>query len=652
MCGFTGFYDSNYQITEPEKMLVSMGEAIQHRGPDDSGVWYEASIGLGLSHRRLAIVDVSEAGHQPMKSFSNRYTIAFNGEIYNHLELRSELQAAGYSFVWKGHSDTETLLACFDVWGIKDTIKKAVGMFAIALWDSEDSKLSLIRDRVGEKPLYYGWHNDCLLFGSELKAITINPLFKKKIDRNSLTLLLRHNYIPSPHCIWKNTYKLQPGTILTYELLSKKATVETYWCPKKIVEESENKRENVNTLQAVDDLESVLSSAIAKQMAADVPLGAFLSGGIDSSVIVALMQAQSEQPIKTFSIGFHDKKYNEAEHAKLVAEHLKTEHTELYVSPEDALEIVPKLAAIYDEPFADSSGIPTYLVSKMAKEKVTVALSGDAGDELFCGYNRYLMTNSLWSKLKRIPVSIRWVMAKLLLLIPPKVWDSIGDFLHKLFPNKIPAYLGDKIHKGAGVLASNSVRQLYRSLVSLWNQPEEVVLHAQESKSIVSDASQQPVLNSDIELMMAIDMCSYLPDDILVKVDRAAMAVSLETRVPFLDHKLIEYAWKLPMDLKIREGKSKWVLREVLFRHVPRKLIERPKMGFGIPLDSWLRGPLKNWAGELLDESRLRQEGYFEVNLVKEKWEEHQSGKRNWSHHLWTILMFQAWLEEQGEISD
>ncbi|OHU90676.1 MULTISPECIES: asparagine synthase (glutamine-hydrolyzing) [Pseudoalteromonas] len=652
MCGFSGFYDSSHQLNDYEQQLQRMGEAIIHRGPDDGGIWFDQQVGLGFSHRRLAIVDLSSSGHQPMASQAGRFVIAFNGEIYNHIELREELGTQVDGIQWRGHSDTETLLACIEAWGFKETLVKATGMFAIALWDKQTRTLSLARDRVGEKPLYYGWHNDCLIFGSELKALTQHRLFHKAIDKNALTLLLRHNYIPAPYCIWKNTQKLLPGTILTVDLQTNECHSEAYWSIKETLEQASRKQQQKSDEAAIDELEAVLSGAIAKQMVADVPLGAFLSGGIDSSVIVALMQAQSKTPIKTFSIGFHEKKYNEAEHAKAVANHIGTDHTELYVSAEDALEVVPKLATMYDEPFADSSGIPTYLVSKMAKEKVTVSLSGDAGDEIFCGYNRYVLTHGMWSKIKYIPVPLRKLAAKTLTALAPATWDKLGHFLEKILPGKIPAYFGDKIHKGAGVLSLPSIEHLYKNLVSLWHDPSSVVLGAKEPETVVSDLRFRPKLNSHIEGMMGTDMMSYLPDDILVKVDRAAMAVSLETRVPFLDHHLIEHAWQIPMNQKIRNGKGKWVLREVLYRHVPKKLIERPKMGFGIPLEDWLRGPLKPWAEELLARERLLKEKIFCPQQIAKKWEEHQSGKRNWSYHLWTVLMFQAWLTEQGELSE
>jgi asparagine synthase (glutamine-hydrolysing) len=652
MCGFSGFYDSTHQLSDFEQQLTKMGDAIIHRGPDDGGIWFDQKVGLGFSHRRLAVVDLSEAGHQPMESSTGRYVIAFNGEIYNHFDLREELAINGGNTQWRGHSDTETLLACIEAWGLKQTMIKATGMFAIALWDKVESTLSLVRDRIGEKPLYYGWHNGSFLFGSELKALTTHSTFHKEIDKDALTLLLRHNYIPTPYCIWKNTHKLTPGAIFTLDLNSNESSTETYWSVKQTLESASTIQTTKNDKEAIDALEDVLSKAIAKQMVADVPLGAFLSGGIDSSVIVALMQSQSDVPIKTFSIGFHEKKYNEAEHAKAVAEHLATDHTELYVTADDALEVVPKLASMYDEPFADSSGIPTYLVSKMAKEKVTVALSGDAGDEIFCGYNRYVLTHGMWSKFKKIPVPLRKFCASVLTSISPMLWDKLGRGLEKLFPGRIPAYFGDKIHKGAGVLESKSIEELYKNLVSLWHEPETLVLGAKEPETVVSDPQLKPRLNSHLEVMMGTDMMSYLPDDILVKVDRAAMAVSLETRIPFLDHHLIEHAWKIPLTSKIRDGKGKWILREVLFRHVPRELIERPKMGFGIPLEDWLRGPLKSWAEQLLDHDRLVKEKIFCPRHIHSKWQEHQSGKRNWSYHLWTILMFQAWLTEQGELSE
>lgn len=647
MCGLAGFYSiSPFNKASAIEVLKTMGGAIRHRGPDDSGEWFDDKNNVGFSHRRLSIVDLSPMGHQPMVSPSNRYVIAFNGEIYNHLNMRNKLSLAGKGFTWRGHSDTETLLAGFDVWGIKKTIEKTIGMFALAVWDKQEQTLSLIRDRLGEKPLYYGWHGDTFLFGSELKALKAHPAFIKSVNRNALSLLIRHNYIPAPYCIWEHTHKLLPGTILTLKQGSKNLITEAYWSGKKVVEEGEANKFTGTPEQAVSEVETVLCKSVEQQMMADVPLGAFLSGGVDSSLVVALMQSQSLRPVKTFSIGLHDKQYNEAEFAKSVAKHLGTEHTELYVTPQDALDVVPKIADLYDEPFADSSQIPTFLVSQMAKEHVTVALSGDAADELFCGYNRYMMTSSAWNRIKLLPHPLRALFAKIITSFSPETLNVLLDPIKKVFFNGPSVNIGDKAHKTAGVLTSGSIDELYKRLVSQWQDPTALVRNSIEPLTVLTDRSRKPVCANSIESMMAMDMLSYMVDDILVKVDRAAMGVSLETRVPFLDHNVVELAWRLPLDYKLRDGVSKWVLREILYKYVPKSLIERPKMGFGVPLNDWLRGPLKDWASSLLNKERIMREGFFEPELIESLWRAHLKGERNWGERLWTILVFQLWLEE------
>lgn len=627
---------------------MSMGQAIIHRGPDDGGQWWDADAGIGLSHRRLSIVDLSPAGHQPMVSACGRFVIAFNGEIYNHLKLRKELVAffqGKNCLAWRGHSDTETLLAAIATWGVEAALKKCVGMFAFALWDRENRCLILARDRLGEKPLYYGWQGDSFLFGSELKALKVHPAFQAEVNRDALALLMRHNYIPTPYCIWQGINKLQPGCFLTLARGQRDQVITQYWSGKSIVEAGVASQFKGGADEAVNVLESLLLDAVGQQMMADVPLGAFLSGGVDSSAIVALMQVQSSRPVRTFTIGFNEAQYNEAEHAKAVARHLHTDHTELYVTAEDAMNVIPKLPMLYDEPFSDSSQIPTFLVSQMACQHVTVSLSGDGGDELFCGYNRYLLGNRLWGKLSRLPVSLRHVMAGGLTRLSPSTWNRLTSPIGRYLGS---VNLGDKIHKGAEVLDSRSIDELYLQLVSHWSNPTNLVLGANEPFTLLTDVTQQPVTSCDIDRMMALDMLSYLPDDILVKVDRAGMGVSLETRVPFLDHRVVEFAWQLPMQYKLREGVGKWALRQVLYKHVPQALIDRPKMGFGVPIDVWLRGPLQSWAENLLNESRLQHEGFFNPLLVKEKWLEHLSGKRNWQYYLWDVLMFQAWLESEG----
>ncbi|ODS13139.1 asparagine synthase (glutamine-hydrolyzing) [Pseudoalteromonas tetraodonis] len=643
MCGFSGFFNKKVFPKDAISLLKEMGSAIRHRGPDSSGEWIDEVSRLGFSHRRLAIVDLSPAGHQPMQSQSGKFVISFNGEIYNHLELRAELEGGQPSIIWQGHSDTETLLMGFDVWGVKKTIEKSIGMFAFSVWDRKQKTLILGRDRLGEKPLYYGWQSETFLFGSELKALRKHPDFRSDINHNAIALQLRHNYIPAPYSIYNGINKLLPGSLLTLNLETFEEEIDEYWSIGKVCADGKKNPFVGTPEEAVVELESVLKESIKQQMMADVPLGAFLSGGIDSSVIVALMQAQSDRPIKTFSIGFDEEGYNEAVHARAVAKHLGTEHTELYVTPEEAMKVIPQLAELYDEPFSDSSQIPTYIVAKMAKEHVTVSLSGDAGDELFCGYNRYIMTNKLWSKLSKIPQFVRTASASFICFIPIRYWNAIN----RILPSNLKmANLGDKMHKAAGVLAANSVKDLYKGLVSHWQSPEDVVINGKEPKTVLNDKSRYPLLDNDIEQMMALDTVSYLPDDILTKVDRACMGVSLEGRVPFLNHKVVEFAWSLPLNYKLRNGIGKWCLREVLFKHVPRLLIERPKMGFGVPIDAWLRGPLKEWAYKLLDEQRLKDEGFFDPEPISKMWIEHQSGKRNWQYHLWDILMFQAWYEK------
>ena len=643
MCGFAGFLTKNKPSYNFYEVLEQMGEAIWTRGPDSSGEWANENKTVGFSHRRLSIVDLSSAGHQPMKGKSGRYVIAFNGEIYNHLNLREELINEGVETQWRGTSDTETLLTAFEHWGIQLTIEKTVGMFAFSVWDGKKNTLTLGRDRLGEKPLYYGWQNETFLFGSELKALKAHYSFKSEIDRDSIALLLRHNCIPAPYSIYKGIKKLLPGYLLEVNLDTSEAKSIQYWSFKDICEQNEGKQ-NVRTKeQAINELDDLLKQSIKEQMVADVPLGAFLSGGIDSSTVVALMQSQSDIPVKTFSIGFNEEGYNEAVHAKAIAEHLGTEHTELYVSEKDALSVIPLLAELYDEPFSDSSQIPTYLVAKMAKEHVTIALTGDAGDELFCGYNRYSLTQKTWAKLSSTPNFIRKALALAVLGISVNSWNKINKVLPK--KNQM-ANLGTKMHKAGKVLGAKSVFQLYEGLVSHWDSPEMVVIGAAEPKTVLNDPQRRPSLENNIEQMMALDTLSYLPDDILTKIDRASMGVSLEGRVPFLNHKVVEFSWALPLEYKLNNGVAKWCLKEVLYKYVPKSLIERPKMGFSIPLASWLRGPLQGWADKLLDETRLQKEGFFEPDPIIKIWNEHKLGKKDWQDKLWDILMFQAWYEK------
>jgi len=654
MCGLAGYLGGTVeQDPEGRRLLLKrMTDAISTRGPDDEGFWYDGDRGIGLGHRRLAIVDLSSNGHQPMRSGSSRYVIAFNGEIYNHMELREQLDGSCSSPQWRGHSDTETLLAGFDAWGIEATVKRAIGMFAFAVWDRETGMLTLGRDRIGEKPLYYGWQGRgaqaAFLFGSELKALRAHPAFGNSINRGAVSLQLRHNYIPAPYSIYEGISKLPPGCLLDVSLADREPRVRPYWNGFHNARNGASNAFAGSPEEAVDALEALLKDAVGKQMMADVPLGAFLSGGIDSSTVVALMQAQSSRPVKTFSIGFHEEGYNEAEHAKAVAAHLGTEHTELYVTAEEAMAVIPRLPALYDEPFSDPSQIPTYLVSRLARRHVTVSLSGDAGDELFCGYQRYQQTAALWQRLAAKPLMLRRLAARGLASLSAQTWNTLTGSMQAVLPRSLRgANIGHKFHKGASVLESESIVTLYFGLVSHWNDPASVVMGGRDLPTVLTGGMHELDGLDEFQSLMALDMHSYLPDDILVKVDRAAMGVSLETRVPFLDHRVVEFALSLPQEMKVREGQSKWILRNVLYRHVPRELVDRPKMGFSVPIGQWLRGPLRDWAEALLDEDRLRREGFLKPELVRAKWSEHLAGRFNWEWHLWIVLMFQAWLEQR-----
>lgn len=639
MCGLTGFVQhGGFPSPQGERIASKMADMIAHRGPDDAGVWIDGHAGVALASRRLAVIDLSAAGHQPMCSHSGRYVIAFNGEIYNHQEIRHRLDGRPGSPVrWVGSSDTESLLAAIEHLGLEAALRSAVGMFAFALWDRQERELYLARDRIGEKPLYFGWQNGVFMFASELKSLARHPAFDRIVDREALALYLRHNYIPGPWSIYRGIRKLTPGTFVKIGFENESSPAgsdvepEPYWSLREVIAAGHEHPFEGDSGEAVEALHDVLRQAVASQLEADVPLGAFLSGGIDSSAVVALMQEISPRPVRTFTIGFEETAYNEAEHAKDVANHLGTDHTEMYVSPQDALDVIPHLPRLYDEPFSDSSQIPTSMVSAMTRQHVTVALSGDGGDELFGGYTRYFRTRALWKYLGPVPNWIRRVYQGLIAAVPPGLGKSRTV---------------DRARKLSEILDFREPEQLYYRLLSHWKEPAAIVRRASEPQSHISDHRAWPSAPDMESRMMAIDTLTYLPDDIMVKVDRAAMGVSLETRAPFLDHRVVEFSWRLPLSVKIRRNESKWVLRQILYRHVPANLVERPKMGFGVPLESWLRGPLKDWADSLLDEIRLRDDGYFRPEPIRKRWTEHVEGIRRWDASIWDILMFQSWLDE------
>lgn len=636
-----------------------MCDSLAHRGPDDAGTWAEPEQGVWFGHRRLAVLDLTPEGHQPMLSASGRYVIVFNGEIYNYRELRTKLEQGNAlspgereKYVWRGHSDTEVILAACEAWGVHAALKQIRGMFAFALWDKKTHTLTLARDRIGEKPLYFGLVKGVLIFASELKALRAHPAFSAAINRNVLALFLRHNYVPGPYTIYEGIHKLPPGcemSITADDLRRRELPpVQPYWQAREICERGQRERFNGSDAEAVHELEMLLGNAVGGQMISDVPLGAFLSGGVDSSVIAALMQAQSRRPVKTFTIGFTEQGYDEAPHARAVARHLGTEHTELYVTPQEARDVIPLLPTIYDEPFADSSQIPTFLVARMARRDVTVCLSGDGGDELFGGYNRYFWTMNLGPRWAGVPRPLRAALAGMLTRLPAGSWDRFFSVLNRFLPRAWRyANPGDKLHKLAGILTMSSAEETYMDLVSHWKSPANIIPGACEPPTVLTEKNKHAQLREFEHWMMSMDLVSYLPDDILVKVDRAAMAVSLETRTPFLDHRVVEFAWRLPLAMKIRNGTGKWLLRQLLYKYVPREMVDRPKTGFGVPIDQWLRGPLREWAETLLDAGRLTREGYFNPVPIRQKWEEHLSGCQNWAYHLWDVLLFQSWLECQ-----
>jgi asparagine synthase (glutamine-hydrolysing) len=641
MCGIAGFLDvaSSYSPDQFDRLAGDMATALRRRGPDDQGVWSDAEAGIALAHRRLSIVDLSQAGHQPMISANGRFAMVYNGEVYSFREIRADLEARGH--VFRGHSDSEVILESVAAFGVEATVKRLIGMFAIALWDRKERTLTLIRDRVGIKPLYWGKIGNLFLFGSELKALRAHPGWTVRTDRGAVAAFLRHSYVPAPYSIYEGIHKLEPGSILTLPWCGQ-PQIERFWNAREVARAGIANPMHGTEAELTDQLEKLLADSVSRRMIADVPLGAFLSGGIDSSMVVALMQAANVGKVRTFTIGFDDPGFDEAPHAAAIAKHLGTEHTELTITARQALSVIPQLPEWYDEPFADSSQIPTYLISEMTRRHVTVSLSGDGGDELFAGYNRYKMAALFWRGLSVLPPPARKAGAAAITSISAEQWSRLLAFL----PNKIRApHIGDKLHKLAAVLKNvDDSNALYRRIVSFW-EPAELMPGASEPRGVLWENAVADEFPNMLDRMQFLDLVTYLPDDILTKVDRASMAVGLEARVPLLDHRLIEFAWRLPREVKMRRGESKWLLKQVLYRHVPPALVNRPKMGFGIPLGEWLRGPLRDWAESLLDERNLREADLLDAKRVRQYWTEHVQGKRNWQHLLWTVLMLQAWRE-------
>ncbi len=649
MCGLVGFVEVRGDGKQPalEALASQMADALEHRGPDDKGVWADAEAGIALGHRRLSILDLSPAGHQPMFSPSGRFVIAYKGEFYNCEQLRHELLSERPELRFRGHSDTEVMLAAFEHWGIESALVRMNGMFAFALWDRCDHTLMLARDRLGEKPLYYGSAGGTFLFASELKSLRVHPAFSGEIDRDAVACYLRFNCVPAPYSIYRDIRKLLPGTVLRYR--NGEVTTQAFWSLRSSVERALVEPFKGTEGDATEELDRVLREAVKLRMQADVPIGAFLSGGIDSSLIVALMQAQSDLPVRTFSIGFHEEAYNEARDARAVAHHLGTDHTELYVTSGEAIDLVSRLPDVYDEPFADSSQIPTLLVSQLTRRHVTVSLSGDGGDEVFGGYNRYTWGGRLCNGLEHSPRYFRRLAAAGMTAVGPQLWDEAFNWMRPLLPKswrqRMPGY---KVHKLAHLLASEGPMEMYASMASHWFEPERVVGGTAALRPLHMIEDQWLRLPEFERQAMYLDTITYLPNDILVKLDRATMAFGLEGRVPFLDPRVVEFAWRLPLQMKVRPNEGKWILRQVLHRYVPENLVERPKMGIGNPLDSWLRGPMREWAEALLEPRRLKEEGFFDPAAVHEKWNNYLYGRGAWQFHVWDILMFQLWWERQN----
>jgi asparagine synthase (glutamine-hydrolysing) len=640
MCGIAGIWDRSWKSAPAAVtgVVEAMTNTLRHRGPDEGAVFADAGAMFALGHRRLSIVELSAAGAQPMISSCGRFVISYNGEVYNAAELRPELEAAGRRF--RGHCDTEVIVEGAAVWGVAATVRRLIGMFAIALWDRRERVLYLIRDRLGIKPLYWANFDDRVLFGSELKALRADSGWTPALDRDSLAAYLRFGYVPAPHTIYRGVRKLAPGTILTVRERGV-PNITSFWSLADVARAGQSARLDVSEEEATNRLDALLRDAVGRRMVADVSLGAFLSGGIDSSTVVALMQAQSPRPVRSFSIGFREHGFDEAPYAAEVARHLGTDHTELYISPDHAVSVIPHLAAIYDEPFADSSQIPTLLVSEMTRRHVTVALSGDGGDELFGGYTRYLRSRTLWRLVRHMPHPVRGLAAAGARMISPLARSVLAAAIPG---SRWPAQFGAKMHKLAGVLADEpEAAVLYRHMVTQWADPENMVMGGTEPEGPLDDRSIQELVPDFIEHMQYLDTVTYLPDDILTKVDRASMAVSLEARVPLLDHRVVAFSWMLPSAMKGADGVGKRMLRRVLSRYIPRELMERPKMGFAVPIQDWLRGPLRPWADPLLDERRLAADGIFHPAPIVKRWREHLAGSNDWHDSLWIVLVFQAW---------